>query len=177
MNKLLTLLLLSPLAFAEEAIDFNLTCNVKDQVIFSIEDGKSSRFSGYKDGIKTGESFIINFNFKYTDDTYQLYINSEELALITRYYSDAVTKYPKMYAYDSDSVGFVGNISPSSIYINGLFTKAVLERYFKNDWQLIKTSIIEPEGTRMLTANCMNMSNKFDSIINVIEKISGELSG
>ena len=176
MKKLLTLLLLSPLAFAEEVIDFNLTCNIKDQVIFSIKDGKSSRFSGYKDGIKTGESFTINFNFKHTDDTYELYINSKELALITRYYSDKVTKYPEMYAYDSFT-GFVGNLSPSSIYIDGLFTKAVLERYFKNDWQLIKTSIIEPEGTRMLTANCMNMSNKFDSIMDVIERISGELSG
>jgi hypothetical protein len=63
MKKLIALLLLSPLAFAEE-IEFNLNCKVTDQVIIETKDGVVQRYTGYKGKVKIGENFPIKFSYK-----------------------------------------------------------------------------------------------------------------
>jgi hypothetical protein len=50
-----------------------------------------------------------------------------------------------------------------------------MTRYFKNDWQLLTTTTVSVDSTRMLTANCMNMPTKFDDMFSIIERISGKL--
>ena len=68
MKKLITLLLLSPLAFAQteksENFEFSLSCKVLDQIIFKVEDGKSTRWSNYADEVKVGDNFLIEFKFR-----------------------------------------------------------------------------------------------------------------
>ena len=63
MKKLIVLLLLSPLAFAED-IEFNLNCKVTDQVIIETKDGVVQRYTGYKGKVKIGENFPIKFSYK-----------------------------------------------------------------------------------------------------------------
>ena len=180
MKKLLALLLLSPLAFAEDTItkeiEFNLTCKVVDQVILSINDGKPTRYTYYNDSVKIGDNFPINFKMQTQGDWYQLSIHSDEL-LIARpiFESLSVKKYPDAYAFSRDDGIFIGNISSSRIYIDDIFAKADMTRYFKNDWQLLTTTTVSVDSTRMLTANCMNMSIKFDDALKIIAQISGEL--
>jgi len=180
MKKLITLLLLSPLAFAEDTItkeiEFNLTCKVVDQVILSINDGKPTRYTYYNDSVKIGDNFPINFKMQTQGDWYQLSIHSDEL-LIARpiFESLSAKKYPDAYAFSRDDGIFIGNISSSRIYIDDIFAKADMTRYFKNDWQLLTTTTVSVDSTRMLTANCMNMPTKFDDMFSIIERISGKL--
>jgi hypothetical protein len=63
MKKLIALLLLSPLAFAED-IEFNLNCKVTDQVVIESEDGVVQRYTGYEGRVQTGENFPIKFSYK-----------------------------------------------------------------------------------------------------------------
>jgi len=66
-------------------------------------------------------------------------------------------------------------MTPNEIFINNLFSKTSIERYFKNDWQLISTTTLDAESTRLLTANCMNMPSQFNDMLEVIEEVSGKL--
>ena len=69
MKKLIALLLLSPLAFAEsyeevitQEIKFTLNCKVTDQVIINSKDGVPKRYASYIDRVVIGESFPIEVN-------------------------------------------------------------------------------------------------------------------
>ncbi len=55
----LTLLLTPNAIAAEEAeiMDFSFNCKILDQQLLEIIDGKSSRYTGYKDGSKVGDTF------------------------------------------------------------------------------------------------------------------------
>ena len=57
------ILLLAPNVMAEEDINFSFTCKILDQQILGVMDGKSSRYSGYKDGSKVGGTFKLNFEY------------------------------------------------------------------------------------------------------------------
>ena len=169
MKKLLTLLLLSPLAFAEinlpDKLEFYLTCKVSDQVVL---------------GIKDGDSFGIKFSMKYTEDFYNLGISSKGLQIVGTSFKSDELKWllpaSERYIFINDSLGGVqGNLNSNKLLINNLFSKTSIERYFKNDWQLITSSTLMAEGTRLLTANCMNMPSKFDDMLEIIEGVSGKL--
>ena len=73
MKKLIALLLLSPLAFAEsyekvitQEIKFTLNCKVTDQVIINSKDGVAKRYASYIDRVVIGESFPIEFIYTST---------------------------------------------------------------------------------------------------------------
>ena len=184
MKKLLTLLLISPLAFAEinlpDKLEFYLTCKVSDQVILGIKDGESSRYTHFLDTVKDGDSFRIKFSMKYTEDFYNLGISSEGLEIVGTSFKSNELKWllpaSKRYIFINDSLGGVqGNLNSNKLLIKSLFQTASIERYFKNDWQLIASSTLIAEGTRLLTANCMNMPSKFDDMLEIIEGVSGKL--
>ena len=179
MKKLLTLLLLSPLAFAEinlpDKLEVNLICKVSDQVLLGIKDGKSSRYSNFIDDVKTGDSLNIKFSMKHTENFYNLSINSQGLHILgTQFKSDEIRRYPYRYEYFANE-SLKGHMTPNEIFINNLFSKTSIERYFKNDWQLISTTKLDAESTRLLTANCMNMPSQFNDMLEVIEEVSGKL--
>ena len=54
-------------AFAEDDnhIVFSIDCKVINQTILSLEDGKSSQFGQYTDGLKIGDIFPITFEYLY----------------------------------------------------------------------------------------------------------------
>lgn len=161
-----------------QKIEFHLECKVSDQIVFEIEDGKSKRYAGYKDGLKLGDKFFIKFSVKHdVETTYNIHIKSDELKILTDFISTNVTTYPKLYAFKKGSIGFVGNLSSNSIYLDGLFSKVSMKRYFKNDWELMSTSTVDTDSTWMLTANCMNMPSEFDEMLKIVENVSGKLNG
>ena len=63
MKKLFALLLISPMAFAEE-IDFNLNCKVTAQEIIETKDGVVKKYSSYNERVKIGETLPIKFQYK-----------------------------------------------------------------------------------------------------------------
>ena len=182
MKKLIALLLLSPLAFAED-IEFNLNCKITDQIIFQVKDGKTTRYSNYADEVKVGDNFSIDFKFQSYGDGYRLSIYSKELNLIivSLESSFLIAKFNE-YVFDRSNKGVLGNISgvlgrisSERIYIDDVLSTVEIKRYFKNDWQLLTTSYVSVNSTSMLTANCMNMPSKFDKMLKIIANASGEL--
>lgn len=63
MKKLIALLLISPMAFAEE-LDFNLYCKVTAQEIIETKDGVVKKYASYVDRVQIGETFPIKFQYK-----------------------------------------------------------------------------------------------------------------
>ena len=175
MKKLLFILLLSPLSFAVEykkQIDFNLECKVTGQVLIKSVDGVASTFSGYKDGYKIGDSFLINFMFKVDYfDNYNLTVGNTEL-IITEMLSSRNAKplYKGGGLLNED-----GRWKEDAIVLDGTFARTSLERYFKNDWHLMnnaKNNVGQIQRT--LTANCMNMPDQWDEIISTIKEMDKE---
>ena len=180
MNKHLLLILLGFGSFGVSSqtnineFEFALTCKVQDQIVFGIEDGKTQRFGGYQDGLEKGDSFQIIFNMKEDDNYFNLFIHSIGIHAHANFLSDYVKKL-RSYGFVDYLNNDIGNISSNSISIKSVFGDVHLNRYFKNDWQLIYATPPAVQSTHMLTANCMNMPKQFDKVISVIESVAGEL--
>ena len=67
MKKLIALLLLSPLAFAEY-FEFNLNCKITGQTIMTTENGIAAKYNRVETLTGIGETFPVNF--KYADSIY-----------------------------------------------------------------------------------------------------------
>jgi len=180
MNKHLLLILLGFGSFGVfsqtniNEFEFALTCKVQDQIVFGIEDGKTQRFGGYQNGLEIGDSFQITFKMKEDDNFFNLNIDSTGIRAYANFQSKYVNKITS-YGFVDYLNNQVGSISPNSISIRYLFGNVHLNRYFKNDWQLMYATPPTVQSTHMLTANCMNMPKQFDKVISIIESVAGEL--
>ena len=191
MKKLITLLLLSPLAFAED-IEFNLNCKITGQSIMSTENGISTEYNGVDGLIGIGDTFPVNF--KYTDSpsyggsVYEITISSGESMLsMTMYaakdwerYSYDCEKKPKMCRgmRKSDPVlmrkygmsDTQWHMSEDEIYYEGSNDPEVkFKRYYKNDWELM---ISDQMGmsSYALSANCMGMPYQYDRLLKALKE-------
>ena len=180
MNKHLLLILLgfgSLEAFSRDSeFKFSLNCKIKDQVIFQIKDGVSSRFNSYRNKSAIGDNFSVDFTMLHGEKSYLLKIGSDELMISEVFDNIFATNIRSLIAYKDINKRGVGWISNGNVTLNGSIGVFHLNRYFKNDWQLLFTSAANTNQTRMLTANCMNMPSKFDEVMSIIESISGELT-
>ena len=154
-----------------EKEEFYITCKVVDQVVMSIEDGQSKKFSGIEDGLKEGEVFNINFSFSIIDPQYynfevdndkllmQISMNSEDLDMGLVFTEGQInhkrgstqrTIFSKEYILLEDLLGMV-----------------VLKRYYKNDWQLIYNlnTSFDNYG-HLLVANCMGVTDRYNTMVN-----------
>tara|TARA_R110002153_G_scaffold113965_1_gene256518 strand:+ start:38 stop:601 length:564 start_codon:yes stop_codon:yes gene_type:complete len=179
MKKLLALLLLSPLAFAQQPNsnmnNFTLSCKVTGQVLIKTEDGVSTTAGHYKDGLEVGDTFSIYFSYSSSGgDDYSFLINSSDLNILI----SALSRNAKgslvglEYLYGSfDTI----NLSEGRLNIKNAFGEMDLKRYYKNDYELMHT-----EGAavgfarRTLTANCMNMPTTYDMVMNLIKRKESE---
>ena len=154
---------------------FSLDCKVKDQVIFQLKDGDSIRYPAYRDGIKIGERFQIEFEMQHGGLYYSLDIDVDELSVSQTFNVENLDKLPSSYRFDNYIGKSVGALSSSWIRVEDVMGTISMRRYFKNDWQLIYNSFLSTETTQVLTADCMNMPKKFDRVLSIIESVSGEL--
>ena len=173
MKKLFILLLLTPLSYAEENItSFSLSCTVTDQVLLQSVDGIPKRFSAYEDGLKTGEDFVINFEYlEYTAiESFTFKIKSEPLYLDTYMIQGTGDGVPNGIKYKPQY--FEQLIFEDRLELENYYTHEIsLRRYYKDDWHLAYSSGAEVGVTaQLLTANCLNMSDKWDDVITKIKE-------
>jgi len=191
MKKLIALLLLSPLAFAED-IEFNLNCKITGQSIMTTENGIATEYNRVEGLIGIGDTFPVNF--KYTDSpsweesVYEILITSTEsmIGIILRgekmseQYSYDCENQPKMCRgmRESDPVlmrkyetfNTQWHMSEDEIFSEGDNDPEInFKRYYKNDWELM---ISEQTGTTSyaLSANCMGMSYKYDRLLRALKE-------
>ena len=173
MKKLLALLLLSPLAVAQvpnNTTDFSLSCKVTGQVLIKTEDGVSTTYSNYTDGLEVGDTFPINFSYYTSGDFYySLSIKSDDLSLLVTASSiDATGAYSGLIYIPNDYTKI--GLYEDDLEVRSVFGDMNLRRYYKNDYELMHT-----EGgaigvaRRTLTANCMNMPSEYEKVLLLIK--------
>lgn len=178
MKKLIALLLLSPLAFADK-IEFYLSCKILNQAGISINEGKSKIFDYYEgDFPKEGDKIKVTFLYEEKDDQSYSFIISTDYGPMFK--SLQFLNNSDFSEIQDDSITDIyrwKNIMGKSLYIdrNTINIEGVsgididLDRYYKNDWQL-SAHIDRKNQNFIFSANCLNMSNKFDKFLQRMEK-------
>ena len=178
MKKIFTLfiLLIPAVSFAEQT--FHLNCKLLDQVIFSMEEGKLTKFGGFSKGIAKGENFQVKFKYFPGEDSFGFIIKIPGL-LTGNYIGDS-----EQYVFSSDvetsfddriqfrSYKSIKNlfIHSDSIGYRDEWSYFDFSRYYKNDWQLIFNSRSLTTFT-MGSANCMGMSKMYDDVLKSMRDI------
>ena len=180
MKKLLTLLLLFPLAYSDEINDiydnFSVKCKITGQHILETEDGLAKSYSSYMDGMDIGDEFEIEFKFTDygTDTMYQFLVRAKKKNLIlvnNFYYRDSDQSSGLNINYKSPG-GLNSSLSENSLMFDDPWKITAMRRYYKNDYEIQvvdKPTFLGP--VRNLTASCMNMPNDWDKVISRIRYI------
>ena len=182
------LFILIPLVFSDERLEFRLSCELLQQTIISLENGKSKKYSGFKDDLVIGDIFYIDFVYSEFDKNYphKLKITSNWLEL------DEEIVHPKereMRGANKDQLYFkdiykgqidkqsTTQLSNDKILINNYpFDVYRFNRYYLNDWELIYFDIFDGFGLigssdyKIVTANCMRMPDDYSAMIEKIIK-------
>jgi hypothetical protein len=183
MKKLLiTLMLISPFSFAEDA-NVKISCTVLDQIVMTLGDGKSTRYSGFNDGPKIGGAVSLSFSLtEYSlREDYQLVIKNSQSSV---YVNKTVKKTDFEEITDASSIVYrytdwFGrhlslSLGGSYIYIEGNNNSSIVgNRYYKNDWNFVVKSTVygdnQGDGSSFLqTLNCINVPSSYDRMLEKI---------
>ena len=178
-QKLLALLLLSPLAFAETTeTKFSLSCKITDQVLLQSIDGIPKRFSVFTDGFENGDT--ANLDFEFTEypaiGSYGLVIKNEDMKmsiLLNYYYSEAITN-----GLQYEWFGKTQMLQEGWFNLAWRAREITARRYYKNDWHIMFHFNGGVAGaSQLMTANCMQMPKEWDEVIEKIKLFDKEKWG
>ncbi len=153
------------------SISFSINCKVQDSLLFSMEDGKSTRYPKIEGDIGAGDDLVLDFEFVLTEyGLYRLNIGSN----IGSNYKFAAS------AVDADYDGmFEDHVTFENIHsmvfgenymnIDGFMGIANLSRYYKNDWNLLYVGHGIKKSSEMKSANCLGVSNKYSEMLEVMK--------
>ena len=153
------------------SISFSIDCKVQDSVLFSMEDGKSSRYSKFEGDIGAGDNLILDF--KFVLDEYGFYRLNVGSNIGTNYKFAASLidgDYDGMFDDNVTFDGTIGDILLGDNYISMDGFKGVvrLNRYYKNDWSLLYEGSMQ-NSSELKSANCLGVSNKYSEMLQIIK--------
>ena len=163
----LTLLLTPNAIAAEEAeiMDFSFNCKILDQQLLEIIDGKSSRYTGYKDGSKVGDTFKLHFDSIWGKNSYMLSITTDHKKM-SKFLKSTMYSFNVKELTDSGLVAWkdendlIQRVSDNFINLKGSEPSQITgRRYYKNDWNLMLRHGAW-DAIFIQTVNCLNVSNK-----------------
>ena len=165
------LLCLSNVAISEE-IKFSINCEVIDQVVLEVKDGKSNRYTSLH-GLNVGDKTSIKFRFYHSADSYMFWFDNNQLP--TAYVQGAVDdKDYEVILEDgrivSKSSGIGGKtvLGEDHMSIDGCCGASIIgKRYFKNDWSLIVKGGNYTVGN-IQVLNCMSVPDDYNSMVKKI---------
>ena len=180
-----------PLASANEVLTFDLSCKILEQSIVTLNEGKSEKYDQYKDDLKKGDTFFVNFLFEKTgkDIPLRLSIKSEWLQLSEVYSLKKnddpdfffIKLLPVMSFMGTEQIvgdSWIGSIDYDRIYFSQeTLHRIEIDRYYLNDWELIYFDVFDgggligKSGYQIVTANCMKMPKEYNEMITLIENI------
>lgn len=162
-------------ALEDKEFKFSIGCKVTDQIVLASEDGVAKRYGRVKDGLDTGDSFRINFDFRKLGYWLVLRIDATSLGSLGMMEEsfDSVTGKPfgpGFYAFETDFGRDVGTLHPDYLSVESITDSFSMTRYYKNDWELMAGNGNSPGGARLLTANCQSMPTQFDDVYKFFHK-------
>ena len=178
MKKLLTLLLLSPLAFAEQIeTKFSLSCKITDQVLLQSIDGVPKRHS-HSENLQNGDITNLDFIFiEYpSNGSYVLHIFNEDIKLRNTLTSLRARSISNGLAFEW--IGKENILQEDWFHLRWISNEIDARRYYKNDWhfRLTNTSDVTKIGL-IMTANCMQMPKEWDDILQKIQLLDKDRWG
>jgi len=158
-----------------EDIEFKIYCKVLDNVVIKMEDGKSNRFGGYENGVEVGDTIFVEFDFSNVilneKNFYEIDVTSnigyDNMTFRSRIKVDdfsTSTSFEDMFTFDGTHFWFLSN---DQIEIGGFSGDIKMNRYYKNDWNIIVDKGFQ-SSSQIISGNCMNVSNKYNAILNVL---------
>ena len=184
MNRLLlALLLTSPASFAEDT-EVKISCKVLDQVVMTLGDGKSTRYSGFQDGPDIGGAVSLSFSLtEYSlSEDYLLVIKNSQYPNV--FVSESVKKTDLERITDGSQIIYRNtdrfsndlNLSLGGSYIlveGGNDSSITGYRYYKSDWNFFVKSEVYGEGqgngsSFLQTLNCINVPSSYNRMLGKI---------
>ena len=179
---LLTVVLASN-AFAEDT-DVEIRCKVLDQVVMTLGDGKSTRYSGFKDGSEIGGAVSLSFSlteYSLLGD-YQLVIKNSQYPNVAVFESvkkndlERITDGSQILYSNTDNFGndLALSLGGSYIHVESENHSSITGyRYYKSDWNFFVNSVVYVEGqgnglSFLQTLNCMNVPSSYDRMLGKI---------
>ena len=200
---LITSLLFCSITFGQEIdIEFTINCEIVDQIVMNVEDGKPQRYGGIKDSFEVGDNFPIRVSFSTVDVEnfyfYRLDIFASDKKMVTGYLGFNGSEDDVVYSSVSLSIDTDEDIARSNKTLKNLTadfagqqffeydnatigSKAIrlkehgisLSRYYKDDWQLNHTNV-GLEQSFIILGNCMGVSSEYNEILDVMESFEKE---
>ena len=157
-----------------QTFEFSFHCEVLDQQLLGVTDGKSERYSGFQDGSIIGDTFKLDFLYAEVIDAkgYALNITSDHKELefgilILDYGFKEINDATGVFLWE-DTGGLMTRLSKSIINIKGLDGSQITgRRFYKNDWNLmLQTGVFDEVFIQ--TAKCMNVSDELGIVLDRI---------
>lgn len=169
------------LAFASTSVfaqTESFTCQLKDFVILSMEDGKSERYGGFTDSYEVGDTFRIELTVDEASEPpkvkFDVLTAGKSLMLVfpadikkdifapgdTIRVESAIAEYAAGHSY---------------LEVQGLFSKLALSRYYKGDWHGLWTGYDGSDNvvsSYVGTLNCIGASRAVDATYNKLFELA-----
>ena len=148
-------------------IHFSMSCQLLDQVLLTVKDGRSKRFSGYDGGPDIGDTVCFQFVFEQESaDKYIVALRSKDWPIdlytfseVGRVVHSSEMRFIKFQRAEAGM--FVGDNFFSS---HGGRIKIDGARYYKNDWSF-SLSRHGDNNVYTQTLNCMGMPDAYNNVI------------
>ena len=160
------------IAQENKGFKFSIGCEVTDQVVLGTKDGVPKRYIAYENDLKIGDLFRVEFDYKEYAWGPVLQINVPRLGMIQSFDSITGREFGDgTYDFRSESKRDVGSIGPDDLKLFSVFELSItMQRYYKNDWELMTSDGSGIAVARLLTANCKSMPTQFDDVYQAFHK-------
>lgn len=158
----------------QQRVDINgeMNCTVTGNVVVSSEDGKFKQYSGFKEGIKSGDSLKLEYRFA-NHGAYLALLrrNPKEDVVVSTYIGfkdDNNIKHQKNGLILSDKTFGEASFLQDYIRISNVFGDFYLSRYYKNDWHGIYVRVDVLQFTsQTMTVNCRHTIDSMDNVFKI----------
>jgi hypothetical protein len=149
-------------------LDFSINCKILDQILLEVEDGKSSRYAGIDDGLKIGETLVLDIKFVSFKKDYGISIkqrNGSTYPFDSYITNKNFVEILKNHTFSWNHFDEIQNLGNDSMYIGSLLSRLHGARYYKNDWNMLHETHFGQTDKFVRTLNCLNVSNDYNKIL------------
>lgn len=153
-------------------IVLDMSCQILGQSVHQVTDGKSSQYSGFKNGSEVGENLILR---GVIDDSKLIFFLTDKVRdknyIVMDSTSDRFKRVQGNGIWGDDEYQISRIMwGPNRITLKGILGEVSLYRYYKSDWDGIfvdtrpRISETSDHSVHLISLNCRTKTNKLDQI-------------